>query len=131
VVAVDTNVIVRMITRDDPAQAARAARLFQREEIWVAKTVMLEAEWVLRSLYKFAAIDVVEALKKLSGLPGVHVEDSTNVAQALSWVAAGVDFADGLHLASRGESDRFVSFDDRFATRARKLNLEAAILKSF
>jgi len=52
-IAVDTNVLVRFLVRDDAKQAARAAALIQANEIWVCKTVLLETEWVLRSLYGF------------------------------------------------------------------------------
>ena len=43
-IAVDTNVLIRLITRDDPRQAARAASLMQTEEVWIGKTVLLETE---------------------------------------------------------------------------------------
>ena len=120
-VAVDTNVLVRLITQDDAAQVARAARLFQREQVWIAKTVLVETEWVLRHLYGFSAQDTTDALQGLAGLSAVHLEDPLAVNQALSWLDAGVDFADGLHLASCGEATRFASFDARFMKNAAKL----------
>lgn len=120
-IAVDTNVLVRLITQDHPAQAARAAKLFQREQVWIAKTVLLETEWVLRRLYGFSAQDTTEALKRLAGLSAVHLEDPLAVNRALSWLESGVDFADGLHLASCGEATRIASFDARFMKRAAKL----------
>jgi predicted nucleic-acid-binding protein len=52
-VAVDTNILVRLLTGDDPKQAAAARSLFASEQIWIAKTVLLETGWVLRSLYGF------------------------------------------------------------------------------
>ena len=60
--AVDTNVVVRLLTGDNPAQAARARAIFQRETVFVVKTVILvETEWVLRSLYRFDAIRILDA----------------------------------------------------------------------
>jgi len=53
-IAVDTNVVVRFLVRDDPKQAARAAELIRDNQIWISKTVLLETEWVLRSLYRFS-----------------------------------------------------------------------------
>ncbi len=50
--AVDTNVLVRLVTRDDPDQARRAFALFKRERLWIGKTVLLETEWVLRYSYQ-------------------------------------------------------------------------------
>ena len=116
--AVDANVLIRFLTRDDIGQAARAARVLSREEVWLAKTVLLETEWVLRSLYSQPAHIVASALRKLLGLPRVRVEDPRAVAKALDWVDSGLDFADALHLASCGESTAFATFDERFAKRA-------------
>jgi predicted nucleic-acid-binding protein len=120
-VAVDTSVLVRLITQDDRAQAARAARLFQREQVWIAKTVLLETAWVLRYVYDFSPKHITDALQGLAGLSAVHLEDPVAVNQALSWLDAGVDFADGLHLASCGEATRFASFDARLTKSAAKL----------
>jgi predicted nucleic-acid-binding protein len=128
VIAVDTNVLVRFITQDDAAQAARALRLIAREQIWVAKTVLLEAEWLLGSLYGFDAHSVVDALRKLAGLANIELEDPTAVGQALTWAEAGLDFTDGLHLASRGEAFRFASFDTRLVKRAARLGVPVAAL---
>ncbi len=56
--AVDTNVVVRFLTGDEPAQAARARAIFQRETVFLGKTVLVETEWVLRSLYRFEAVRI-------------------------------------------------------------------------
>jgi len=53
-VAVDTNILVRFLVRDDVKQAARAASLIRDDKIWISKTVLLETEWVLGSLYGFS-----------------------------------------------------------------------------
>jgi predicted nucleic-acid-binding protein len=49
------------------------------------------------------------------------VEDAPVVAQALDWYAAGMDFADALHLASSQTADQFVTFDRKLAAKAAKL----------
>ena len=120
-VAVDTNVLVRFLTRDDPRQAARAAALLRSEQIWLAKSVLLETEWVLRALYGFAPDRVLEALQSLAGLPNVHLEDPPVVAGALEWSRQGLDFADALHLASRGPAQTFATFDESLVRRVRRL----------
>jgi len=51
-IAVDTNVIVRLLTVGGAKQAVAACSLFAAEPIWIAKTVWLEANWVLRSLWR-------------------------------------------------------------------------------
>jgi predicted nucleic-acid-binding protein len=49
--AVDTNLLVRLITRDDPKQAA-AADAFVSKGAWVSHLVLAEAVWVLESVYR-------------------------------------------------------------------------------
>jgi len=51
VLAVDTNVVVRLLVNDDERQAAVARRLFESDEIWIGVTVLLEAAWVLESVH--------------------------------------------------------------------------------
>lgn len=117
----DTNVLVRFITADDSRQHARATALIEESEIWISRTVLLETEWVLRSSYGYTQLRVVEALRAILGLPSVRVEDSLGVAKALAWTTRGLDFADALHLAACGPEDRFVTFDERLAKRARRV----------
>ena len=67
--AIDTNVLVRFLTGDDPEEAATARELFAREQIRIAKTVLLEAEWVLRSAYGFEPGAIRDSLKRTISLP--------------------------------------------------------------
>ena len=119
-IAVDTNVLVRLLTGDEPKQAAAARRLFASQPIWIAKTVLLETGWVLRSLYGFEQNAIREAFTKLLGLKNVKAEDESSVATALALVAHGVEFADAMHLGSRPPGGQFVSFDKSFVQRARR-----------
>jgi len=116
--AVDTNVLIRLLTGDDPAQQAAARWLFETEQIWIARTVLLETAWVLRSLYGFEERAICSALARLFGLPNVQVEESRAVASALALTAKGLEFADALHLTSRPDGATFVSFDKSFVRRA-------------
>ncbi len=118
--AVDTNVVVRLLTGDDRKQAAAARALFAAEPIWIAKTVLLESGWVLRSLYGFDTGAIRDALTRLLGLENVRVEDAAAVAAALTLTESGIDLADAMHLSSRPAGPRFVSFDKAFVARAKK-----------
>lgn len=120
-ISVDTNVLARLIVNDDPEQGKRAAMLLKREDIFVAKTVLLELEWVLRGAYKIDRATILKALLGVLGLPNVTAEDSARVAAALGDYEAGLDFADALHLASSIGADRFVTFDEKLCKRARSL----------
>lgn len=117
--SVDTNILIRFITRDHASQTARAAALMRNEEVWISRTVFLETEWVLRSLYDFAPRDIEDALRRLAGMENVQLEEPLVVKQALDLFAGGFDFADALHVASSGESERFVTFDEKLARRAK------------
>jgi len=118
--AIDTNVLVRLLTGDDPKQAAAAKSLFAAATVWIGKTVLLETEWVLRSVYGFEEAAIREAFAKLLGLGNVHVEDETAVTAALEFMGHGLAFADALHLSSRPAGATFVSFDQVFIRSARR-----------
>jgi len=120
-IAVDTNILVRLLTFDDAAQGQRARRLFESNGIFVPKTVLLETEWVLRSLYGFERERIADALRGLIALENLDCEDLNSVQYALDWVDQGLDFADALHLASSLAVKRFASFDDKLRKRAQVL----------
>ena len=117
--AVDTNILVRFLTYDEPTQAARATALLRSNEIWVSKTVLLETEWVLRRSYGFPPERVLGVLRDLSRTANIFLEDPPGVWQALEWFAAGFDFADAMHVASAASSRRFVTFDEKLIRRAK------------
>lgn len=119
-VAVDTNVLVRLLTGDEPRQSAAARSLFAHQKIWIAKSVLLETACVLGSLYAFEQEAIRVALVKLLGLKNVQAEDQPAVAEAFDLWAKGVDFADALHLSSRPPDAAFVSFDRAFVKRAQR-----------
>lgn len=114
----DTNVVVRLLARDDAEQARRAEDLVKREAVWLSRTVLLETEWVLRFAYQQDAVAIHDAFVKLVGLPNVVVEDAAVVSHALAWYRAGLDFADALHLAACAELDGFASFDRKLRRKA-------------
>ena len=101
-VAVDTDVVVRLVTRDHPAQAARAAAIFRSGPVHIAKTVLLETAWVLGYAYDFDDGAIANVLRGVAGLPNVELEDARAVADALAALERGLDFADAPHLASSG-----------------------------
>lgn len=117
-VAIDTNVVVRYLTGDHPEQSARARELVDNREVFVPVTVVLEAEWVLRSAYRFHSHDVVRALRAFGGLPTVTISEAEAVAEALDHAEKGMDFADALHLESAARAVKLLTFDRRFATAA-------------
>ena len=112
--AVDTNVVVRFLTGDDPEQAARARDVFTAGPVFVSTTVLLESDWVLRSAYGFPRTEVAAALRALAGLADVTVENPVLLAEALDRTERGVDFADALHLGAAVRCESMLTFDQRF-----------------
>lgn len=109
--AVDTNLIVRYLTRDDENQFARAEAVIEGSDTYISHTVLLETEWVLRSTYRYRREQVIGALRNFAALPQVSLQDAFVVSQAFEWAEQGVDFADALHLATAQSCEAFVSFD--------------------
>lgn len=121
-IAIDTNVVVRIVTGDDPEQAESAREMVRKaDRLWLPKTVLLETEWVLRHGYDLSREVILLTFWKLLGYRPLRVEDRPALQRALEWYAAGLDFADALHLASSSEADRFATFDKRFAKVAGSL----------
>ena len=112
-VAVDTNVLVRAVVRDDPAQGSIAAQLLTDAElIAVALPCLCELVWVLRRVYDFPPADAAAAIRAL--LAAATVETNRPAVEAgLSVLEAGGDFADGV-IAYEGNwlgGKTFASFD--------------------
>ena len=119
--AVDTNVVVRLLVNDDQRQGAMARRLFESDEIFIGVTVLLESAWVLESVYELTAGDAAKALRGLLGLANVRVEDAGAVAAALDAVSKGLELADALHLLRAPVEAEFVTFDRALARAGKKV----------
>jgi predicted nucleic acid-binding protein len=122
-IAVDTDVLVRLIVADEPRQAERARRLFAKHDVWISTSVLLETGWVLRGVYEFSPAAVAGALRVVLGLPNVATTAPHDVNRALEAVIArGRDFADALHVALLPEPvDGFMTFDRSLLSRGADL----------
>jgi predicted nucleic-acid-binding protein len=81
--AVDTNVLVRLVTRDDARQVA-AAEAFVKNGAWVSHLVLVEAVWVLTTVYELDAPAIVTAIEMLLNHGSLALEDAEVVANALA-----------------------------------------------
>ncbi|HUD92055.1 type II toxin-antitoxin system VapC family toxin [Sphingobium sp.] len=110
-VAIDSNVLVRFLTGDDPAQAAVAAERISRGFV-LLPTVAVETEWVLRSSYDWPRERIEAAFRDV-----IDLSEAIGFPVGLYWVldrfAAGADFADMMHLSMAGEAEAFLTFDRR------------------
>ena len=120
-IAIDTNVLVRFLTRDDKPQHAKAEKIFRTETVFLPDTVLLETEWVLRFSYAYSSDHVTTAFRKILGLPNVQTSNPDLLAKATEWHEAGLDFADAMHLAASQDCDRLATFDTAFINKSKGL----------
>jgi len=120
-IALDTNILARLLLRDDARQHGRARELLAREREYTAPiTVMQELVWVLE-VNDCSREDIARALTLLLGLPNFKPQQPEVLHQALAWYGQGLDFADALHLALSRDGEELATFDKGFAKQSVKL----------
>jgi predicted nucleic-acid-binding protein len=107
---------------------AHAIAAFESERIFLPKTVVLAAEWVLRYGYGLEREAIARSIRALAGLPNVTLENQTELANVLAWFEQGLDFADALHLASGLSAERFGTFDEKRVKHAQGLSTVEPVL---
>ena len=121
--ALDTNVIVRLLVRDDERQAQRARKLLVRAEeseetLLVTDVVVLELLWVLLSAYSFARAEALDALELLADLPVITLQSHDVVRQLVHSGRSGrTDLADlfiGLQ-GRQGGCESTLTFDRKLS----------------
>lgn len=121
--ALDTNVLVRHVVRDDSGQLAAATRLIEDciasgQTLFVPVTVTLELEWVLRASYEFGKDTVMQVLASLFSTAELSFESERALEVALQLYREGTaDFADCLHVALAAQAGELPlwTFDRRAA----------------
>jgi predicted nucleic-acid-binding protein len=121
--ALDTNVLLRWLVKDDAAQSAQAKQLIERavrsgETLYVPITVVLELEWVLRSRYGFDKAANIGALASLLAATELSFQAETAVEIALQLFQQGkADFSDCVHigLAALADESPLWTFDQAAA----------------
>lgn len=123
-VAVDTNLLVRLATGDDAREhravvAALAARPWR-----VFPTVILETEWVLRSIYGYSPAQFADFVEWMDASGRIVLTNAEAVRAAIAQHRAGLDFADALHMA-QADGEPFLTLDKALLRKASKLGLRA------
>jgi predicted nucleic-acid-binding protein len=97
--AVDPNVLVRLLTRDDARQVA-AAESFVAAGAWVGQLVLAEAIWVLSAVYGLGPAAIATAVSMLLNHKNLTIQDADTVEAALERfrARAGLNFSDCLVL---------------------------------
>lgn len=129
-ITVDTNVLVRCVVRDDPAQAAAAEKLLKSATvIAVAIPTLCEFVWVLRKVYGLETEDIALAVRTLLATGNLALNRLAAEA-GLAMLEAGGDFADGT-IAHEGQwlgGEVFVSFDKKAVSLLERLGHQARII---
>ena len=119
-VAFDTNVVVRLLLRDDAAQAKKAENAFLRhargDGVFLPLLVLVETAWVLAYTYELNRVVIHGHLLALTRTRGVVVEEAERVQEALdAYVAGAADFADYVILSGirRAGCKALLTFDRR------------------
>lgn len=81
--AIDTNVVVRLLVRDEPGQAA-AADAFVGGGAWVSLLVLMEATWVLRSVYERTSAQIAAGIELLLDHETIVVQDADLAERAVA-----------------------------------------------
>ena len=119
--ALDTNVLVRFLVRDDKKQAEIVYRLFKRAEsrndpFFVPLLVVLETIWVLESVYEIPREEIRASLQKLLLMPILIFEAQSALQRTLSSAQTNkIDLADLLiaHSAKFSNCDGVLTFDKK------------------
>lgn len=102
-IAVDTNILVRILVDDDEAEhqcASARTLVVEAGSVWVSPMVLVETSWVLESVYQFAKPEILSALEKVANHPRIATGSDGSLQVALAIYAnSNVDFADSLILA--------------------------------
>ena len=128
-IAVDTNILVRLLLNDDLVQVQQSKQLFSQNDIYISDSVLLESAWVLKHSGKYTHLQIAEGLRRIGGFPTVSVENPKRLALAWEWVQDGLEFADAFHLADAQALNKFVTFDQKFVKRAKRTQSSCDVME--
>jgi predicted nucleic-acid-binding protein len=133
VIALDTNLLVRLVTNDHPELAKLVARLLDRHECFISRVVLLEFVQVLEGPYGLARAQVFAALEVVFSLDSVRVEGQLGAQQAALWYRDGMDFADAMVIAAAQGQRALATFDRDLIGHSQRLGtrpeaVDAALL---
>jgi predicted nucleic-acid-binding protein len=128
VIALDTNLLVRLLLRDDEAQYAKVVGLLNTDDLFTAPvTVFLELVWVLEA-HDCKPQEIEAGLSLLLGLTNFKPPHAQVIRAALAAYAKGVDFADALHVSMSAGDPAFKTLHKRFVRKAAALGLLPPVL---
>lgn len=118
-IAIDTNVLVRLLVVDDSAQSEAARALVEAHRVLILRTVLLETEWVLRSRFGLEHALIHRFFSSLAETSGIEIEADVSTRRAIDAYGRGIDFADALHATAT--TTAFHTFDAALIRRRRRV----------
>ena len=118
---IDTNILVRYLTNDDPSKAKAVDSLLNKAikgelKILIPSIVIAELVWVLESFYEMRANEIAELVEAVVNTPGVEVTDKSIIIFALKlYRAKNMDFIDAwvIEFAKNNDVNTIYTFDKR------------------
>ena len=121
-IALDTNIVMRLLVRDDLSQAEAAERLLSgltpENRGFICREAIMELIWVLERVYEYSKTDIGEAVLELIASSDLEIESLEDVTLSLfRYMQGGADFADLMILAAadRQRATPLYTFDRKLA----------------
>jgi predicted nucleic-acid-binding protein len=119
-IGLDTNVLIRYLTQDDPVQSAKAREILERrltpkDPGFVSVVAMVETVWVLDRAYGLRAQEIATAVERLLQVEVLAIENEQEVFTAMVALKGRGSFADALiaELGARAGCTRTLTFDQK------------------
>lgn len=114
-ISLDTNILVRFFAKDDEAQLRKVHALLGRKDttFLVCDLVLVETQWVLRSIYEWTCSEVADAFSRLTSIHNLEFENEARLRVAINSLQEGADLADELIVRASRErgAQSFATFD--------------------
>ena len=128
---IDTNLLVRYLTDDDPQKAKAVDTLLNRAnkgelKILIPSVVVAELVWVLESFYKLAAAEITELVESILNTPGVDIQDKWIIKAALKiYRSKEIDLVDAwiIEFAKAKGAKRIYTFDKKHFKDLREIEI--------
>jgi len=131
IVVIDTNLLVRYLTDDEPQKAKAVDTFLNRAskgelKILIPSVVVAELVWVLESFYKLAAAEITELVESILNTPGVDIQDKSIIKAALKiYRSKEIDLVDAwiIEFAKARGAKRIYTFDKKHFKDIREIEI--------
>ncbi len=134
-VVIDTNLLVRYLTEDDPKKAESVGNLLKSAEngtfrILIPSIVIAELIWVLESSYRLKSNEIADLVDAIINTPGVDVTDKKNIISAIQlYRISNIDFIDAwiIEFARIQRAQTIYTFDKKHFKNVGDLTIKSPL----